>query len=121
MPRKATPTASPNPTLPFQTIEIDGVAYKMCFDYEALAQAEEALMRKGYEVNLLIAMIRRNFSTLRVLFAVSLMPYQPDMDFHVAQSLVTKHNVLNILQAVDQAWAQSTPEKKPADPQEPAE
>lgn len=109
-----------NPALPFTTIEIDGVIYKMCFQHRALARAEDALLKKGHDVNMLVPMLRRTYSTTRVLFAASLYTYHPDLDFEAAQDLCRPDNVLEIMQACDAEWKQAMPETKPSDPHEPA-
>lgn len=118
MPKK-TPTTTPDPTLPFTPITIDGKEYKMVFQHAALALAEDKLLAKGYEVNLLISYLRRTFSSMRVLFAASLVAYHPEVDFNEAQNWVTHDNILEIIQAVDAAWKKSMPEPVKSDPTQP--
>jgi hypothetical protein len=117
----AVPAPEIDRTLPFTEITIDGKVYKMCFQHRALAAAEDALLAKGHDVNILIPMLRRTFSSLRVLFAVSLYTYHPELDFAATQDWVTHDNLLEVIQAVDESWNQSHAEKKPADPPTPGE
>jgi hypothetical protein len=105
-----TQVEAPNPALPFVPIVIDGITYKMVFDFGALAAAEEALLAKGFDANLLMAMVRRTFSTVRTLFAASLYAYQPEIDFNEAQNWVTQANIIEIMLAIDKAWKKSMPD-----------
>ncbi len=114
MPKKREPI---NPAWPYTEIVIDGTTYKMVFDYAALAQAEDYLLRQGHEVNILVPMLRRTFSSLRVLFAVSLVAYHPDLDFSETQNWVTKENILEVIQAVDAAWNEAMPKEGEGPPQ----
>src|SRR5580704_7905045 len=98
--RKTTPAVpAADPTLPFTEITIAGATYKMCFDYEALAKAETILVRMGHDVNLNVCLPRLNFANTRVLFAASLLAYQPETDFEVAKALVSRLNLFAILDA----------------------
>jgi hypothetical protein len=115
----AVPKPKPDPTLPYTEIVIDGETYKMCFTYSALAAAEDALLAKGHQVNILLPMLRRTFSSLRVLFAVSLYTYHPELDYEETQDWVTYENLLHVIDAVDKTWKQSLPDKAPADPPKP--
>ena len=111
-------TASPQPTpaQPFTPIEIDGKTYKMVFTFGALELAEERLLAKGFDANLLMAMVRRTFSTTRTLFAASLYAYHPEVDFDEARDWVTQGNITEILLAIDKAWKQSMPDAEPGAP-----
>ncbi len=104
-----------NPALPYKEIEINGQTLKMVFDYGALATAEDELYRKGYEASLLGAMLKRGrtFSSLRVLFAMSLYAYQPEIDPVQAQNWLTADNLLQVIAAVDRAWDTSVPDATP--------
>jgi hypothetical protein len=109
-----------DPTLPFTEIAIAGKTYKMCFDYEALAQAETRLVKMGHDVNLNVCLPRLNFANTRVLFAASLLTYQPDTDFVAAKALVTRLNLFAVLNAMITAWNEEMPEPE-ADPLPPGE
>jgi len=110
-----------DPTLPFSEITVDGKVYKMCFTYEALAAAEDAMLAKGHEVNILVPMLRRTFSSVRTLFSVGLYTFHPELDPAVTKLWVTSENLLQVLEAIDSAWSKSMPDSKPADPPQPEE
>lgn len=101
-----------NPVLPFQEINIEGITYKMCFDFGALADAETRMIAKGIDVNLNFCLPRLNFANTRILFAASLMAYHPEIDPVVAMGWVSPHNNLEILNAILDAWKQSVPGAK---------
>jgi hypothetical protein len=109
---------SVDPTLPFTEITIAGAVYKMCFDYEALAQAETRLVRMGHDVNLNVCLPRLNFANTRVLFAASLLAYQPDTDFETAKAMVSRLNLFAVLDAMMTAWNESVPDPDPPLPGE---
>jgi hypothetical protein len=99
-----------NPTLPFEEIEIGGTTYKMCFDYDSLANAEAIFLRAGVDVNLNFCLPSLSFSSVRTLFACSLLTYQPGMKYADAVALVTRDNNISILQAIIRAWNLSVPD-----------
>ena len=109
-----------DPTLPFTEIEIGGKTLKMCFDYEAMAIAETKLLAMGHEVNLNWCLPNLNFANTRILFAASLLTYQPDTDFEAAKMLVTRENVIPIVEMMLDAWNINMPEpEKKANPPKP--
>jgi hypothetical protein len=117
---------APNPAKPFTEVTIDGTTYKMCFTYAALAHAEDILTARGYDINIVRFMLKRNFSTTREVFVASLLEYQPELfpggdeergpAIDKLLGLVREDTILEILVAVDAAWKQSTPEQKPLNP-----
>lgn len=112
-----------DPTLPFTEITIDGVTYKMCFVFDALAQAEDALIAAGHDANLMFRCPPFTFASIRILFAASLLAYQPDTDFETAKSLITFRNKGVVLSAVMKAWNLNMPAPDtdvPKGPPEPA-
>jgi hypothetical protein len=118
----AAKAAPADPSLPYEEILIDGATYKMVFKYSALAAAEARLSAMGYDVSLLVPMLRwKTFSSIRILFAVSLFAYHPELDPEVTQDWVTQEMLPEIFLAIDKAWKKSTPEGKPGNPPKPAE
>jgi hypothetical protein len=111
----------PNPVLPFTPITIDGRTYKMVFQHASLAKAEDELRARGHDVNLLGVYLKRTYSNVRVLFAASLLAYQPEMDFEEAQNLVTDKTIVEILVAVNDAWNKNTPDPEKSNPPVPEE
>jgi hypothetical protein len=118
--KKKSSISIPNPTLPFTEITIEGKTYKMVFQHAALALAEDKLRAKGHDVNLLGVYMQRTFSNVRVLFACSLIAYQPDIDFEKVQDLVDHENIIEILAAVSGAWTKSMAPPDSENPPKPA-
>jgi hypothetical protein len=99
-----------NPVMPFSEIEIGGKNYKMCFGYDALADAETKLLAQGHDVNINFCLPRLTFANTRILFAASLLHYQPDIDFKASLALVTRDNNITIVNRIIEAWNLNTPE-----------
>lgn len=112
-----------DPTLPFTEVTIAGRLYKCAFDYESLAKAEMLLISRGhYDANLLYRLPHLTFDNVRVIFACSLLAYQPEIDFAEAKALVTAQNLFEIANKMMDAWKANMPEKekeKGARPPEP--
>lgn len=111
--RKPAIVPTPDPTLPFEPITIDGKTYKMVFQHAALAHAEDVLRARGHEVNLLGIYLNRTFSNVRVLFAASLLAYHPELPFEEALGLVDNETIIPILVALSKAWNKSMPAPDP--------
>ena len=78
-------------------------------------------MAQGHDANLLFRAPPFTVDNIRILFAASLIPYQPDTDFEAAKALVTWENKAVIFKAVLDAWGISMPEPEAgSDPPEPA-
>lgn len=102
-----------DPTLEVHELTLGTTTYKMCFDMEALADAEAALAASGVpDVNLLQALNlgTLNLRGLRALFAASLRKYQPTLSPKVAVALVTTKNVYTIWDALITTWRLSVGE-----------
>lgn len=117
------PAPKPKQVLPYTEVTLDGKIYKACFDYDALGRAETALIARGHhDANLLYRMPHPSFDNVRVIFAVSLLAYQPELSFEDAKKLVTPKNIFVVTEALYSAWNQSMPEKeKGSRPPEPGE
>lgn len=120
--KKKTET-SIDPTLPFTEITLDGATYKMCFDFGAIATVEAELRRAGKPVSLLQSSWELGMLDLQLLFAASLRPFHPDLDFEAAKRLVNWRNVDQIIVKIRQAQANFAPEQddKADPPQAPSE
>jgi hypothetical protein len=105
-----------DPTVPFTEIGIGGKTYKMCFDIESLADAEDALVRAGYEVNILRTLPTMNLSGTRTMFAASLRRFHPEIGFDGAKALLTWRNIYLVLETVVAAWKQAMPDVLEGDP-----
>jgi hypothetical protein len=106
------------PELPFEPITIDGTEYKMCFDFGALAAAEEKLTEVGAlkpTETLAFYPWRLNMRTLPLLFAASLMHYQPNITLAEARKLVTWVTYPGIAEAIVLARDASLPKVEEVD------
>jgi hypothetical protein len=109
--KPAAVAAKVDPVLPFTEVEIDGKTYKCAFSYKALAKSESFLISRGHtDANLLYRLPHLTFDNVRVIFACSLVPYQPDMDFEAAMELVTPGNIFGIIEKMLKAWGAAMPE-----------
>jgi hypothetical protein len=123
MPKKKE-TAATDPTMPFTEITIDGTTYKLCFDYQALADAELALRKKGIDAKLLIAMPSLQYWSVRLIFAAALSVFHPEIEYADALKMVRPDTQLPIAEAIVAAWNGSIAEAGPdavADPRSPVE
>ena len=96
-----------DPTLELFELTLEDKTYKLCFDLEALADAEAAMIAAGIPgVNLLHALnlSTANLQGMRSLFAAALRKYQPKMTVKEAMALVTTRNFYDVWNAVIAAW-----------------
>lgn len=110
-----------DPRRPYEEITIGDQAYKMSFTYDALAEGEARLLAKGYVANLLFRLPWLNFGNLRIIFAVSLVEYHPEVDFNEAVQWVNDENMMTIYLALRRAWNKAMPVTEASDnPPQPA-
>jgi hypothetical protein len=79
----------------------------MCFDYGALCEAEAALISKYPDVNLLTLLPVLTGQKSRVLFAMSLQRFQPEIPFDEALRLVNFKTQTKVANAVYEAWTEA--------------
>lgn len=116
-----------DPTLPKVSLELAGETWQLCFDYAALAIAEEKLAEQGEVVNMLLVADVRYIGAQRlpVLFFAALIRCHPDITLEKVRSMVTMETFSAVYDAVVEAYLQSCPslrgDKKKKDPiEEPA-
>ena len=104
-----------DPSLPKTPIAIDGKEWNLCFDYSALAEAEQALNQEGHAVNLLLSLPVPSLATVKPLFAAALRTFHPEVSFEEASAMVTLANARFVADLVCNAWmaAQAEPEPDP--------
>jgi hypothetical protein len=109
MKRKLTAVAKiqVDPTIESSEIVIDGKVYRMCFDLGALAEAEDRLIARGWNINILDAFPRLNLSSVRTMFAVSLHKFHPEIAYEDALALLTLPYVYKAGVAIKDAWEKS--------------
>lgn len=112
-----------NPVLPFTEVKIGDTVYKCAFDYNSLAVGETILLSRGHlDANLLYRLPHLTFDSVRVIFACSLLAYQPEMDYAKAKALVTPLNLIEITNKIVDAWKSNMPEPEKGErPPEPGE
>lgn len=99
-----------DPTLETTQITLGGKTYTLCFDLEALAEAETALIQAGVPgVNLLqsLSLGSVNLQGMRSLFAASLRKFQPTLKPKEAMALVTTRNLYKVWNAVIEGWTKA--------------
>lgn len=101
------PTPVQDPTLPKVDVTVGGKKYFLCFDFNALAVAEDAT-----GLNLLRSLDFQNLSakTFRALLFAALLRQQPDMTLEAAGSLITASSAPKLTEALVRAYMESNPE-----------
>ena len=114
-----------DPTLPLEVITIDGYEYRLCFDLNAICDAETRLANAGHDVSFLAAAFGRlSLDMTRQLFIGSLLKYQPDLTYEDGTELFVKANLPELLLRVMAGYRKFLPGvtvKAAKDPQEPGE
>jgi hypothetical protein len=96
-----------NPTHPAVKLKLDGVAYHLRFDFEAIATAEEITDRP------LITGLRQKdvtspkISLVQAMLFACLIPDQPEATFAEAKALVTRDTLVSIWTKILEAWTQA--------------
>jgi hypothetical protein len=97
-----------DPTLPDVDLILGGKTYKLCFDFNAICQAE-----KVAGVNLLTSVIGEiTAQSLRGLLWASLLKDQPTITIDEVGALIRPTNIAVIRQAVVTAWFGSVPDEE---------
>jgi hypothetical protein len=109
--------ASSNPIIPDVAIEIEDESYRLCFDFQALADAKGALKAQGVEINVLrsIDFSSLDVDTLPALFFAAARRYQPQLSWKRAQQIVNVRTASSIAVGLFAAWkgAMAKPSKNP--------
>lgn len=105
-----------DPTLPFTPVTIDGTAYRLCYDFEAIGQIEAELEAAGHrDINLLVSSWTINARTLPTLFAAGVRTYHPELGFEDAKRLVNFRNAMELTVAIRKAQGQFVGDQEKAD------
>ena len=104
-----------NPTQPAVKLTLDGEAFSLRFDFEAIANAEEITGRP-----LLTGLTKRDIGTptislVRNMFYACLLPDQPSITLDKAKALVTRKTITTVWASVLEAWTlgMAEPEDEP--------
>lgn len=108
-----------DPTARFTTLEIGGKTFKLCYDFEAIAKAEELT---GMALLFGVDWSHIDARRMRAMLCAAMLKAQPDTKPEQLTKFFTHQNVLKIQNAIIDAWLNSTPEAKDddEDPQTPA-
>lgn len=112
MSRKSVAGTSSDPVVEFATLEIDGKAYRLSYDFNAIAEAEKEAgcnLLHGIAVILLRGM---NAGQLRGLLYAALRQAHPKMTLSGAGRLIRIDTMPSITTAIIEAWNASLPEAK---------
>lgn len=114
MSRKSVAFTQDDPTVHFVPLTLKGKTYKLCYDFNSIAQVEAETglnMFRGLDLQAL------NLTQLRAMLYASLLKAQPDMTLTDAGNLIASPTHCNLaLRAIGNAWAASMPPPEPADP-----
>ena len=107
MSKKNSPTVTDIVT-PSVVANINSTEYQLCFDFNAMASAEQLT-----GLNLLRALDFKNINTVtfRALLYAALLHYQPDTTLESAGSLVTAATAPDLMNKVVKAYIVSQPEE----------
>jgi hypothetical protein len=99
-----------NPVKPSVKLKLAGVEYKLHYDFEAIAEAEEILDRP-----LITGLRGRDIATpkvslVRAMFFATAHATHPELTPEQAKSLVTKDTLVEVWPKVLEAWALSQPD-----------
>lgn len=105
-PKSVSGTTS-DPTIPKVSVELSGKEYSLCFDFNAIAQAESLT-----GLNLLTALDLRslNASMLRALLFAALLKLQPEMTLEQAGALITLTQASKVTAALVKAYSEAQPD-----------
>lgn len=98
-----------DPTLPCMEIELGTQTYKLSLDHAALWLAEEELVDRYPDVNLIYTLPPMTIAIARVLFAASLGRFHPEIEYEQALGMVSFASAPLIAAAVRAAWWRAMP------------
>jgi len=112
--KTAKPTTS---TLPKTPVEISGKVYDMCFDMDALSDAEEFFNREeGAKVNLLKSLSSLGLWSVRQVWPCAVHTYHPELSFKEAQRILTIQATYEVAAAIVAIWTPTAQEAPVAQP-----
>lgn len=105
------------PIDPSQTtadVVIDDEVYRLCFDIQALGEAEEQLVKEGWNGCLLVEMNRVTIRSTHITFTASGRKHQPWLTLEdVVELLKTPQNLLAAASAISDCWNKCAAPKEP--------
>jgi hypothetical protein len=86
-------------------IDVGGKTYFMCFDLDALSDAEEYFNQRGANVNLLRSLSSLGLKSVRQVFPCALHTHHPELGFKEAQKLLTIQATYSVAEAIVGIWS----------------
>lgn len=96
-------------------VKFNGDTFRLCFDVQALMEAEEQLNEEGNDICLLYEMPRLHIKSVIITFAAAARKYQPWLTYEDAVELLSDHpkRVQSAGAAIIEAWNKSSAPKEP--------
>jgi hypothetical protein len=106
--------APPDPTQPTADIVLDDEIYRLCFDTQALGEAEEQLIKEGWNGCLLVEMCRVTIRSTHVTFTAAARKHQPWLTLEdVAELLNTPQRLYAAASTIADCWNKCSAPKEP--------
>jgi hypothetical protein len=97
-----------DPTVRYVPLELGGTTYQLCFDFDAIARAEEMT---GMSLLFGVDWSRINIVRTRAMLLACMLKAQPEMTVDKLTKYITHRNMAKIQTALIDAWVNSTPEE----------
>ena len=99
-----------NPIKPQDTVTVGGKEYKLSFQFDAVAEAEDET-----GVVLILTVCKPTVSNVRAIFYALIKPNHPETTFAEVKSMITMKTVLDIWLACAHVWAAANNDPSPED------
>ena len=96
-------------------ITIADKTFNLCFDMEALSDAEEFFNMRGANINLLRSLSSLGLKSVRNVFPCALHTYHPEISFKEAQKLLTIQAAYEVAAAVVAIWTPTAVDQVPVE------
>ena len=96
-----------DPTVRYTPLALDGAKYHLCFDFHAIAKAEEMT---GMELLFGVDFSKISALRLRAMLLACLLKAHPEMTLDQVTKYIVHRNIFTIQDAVSRAWVNSTPD-----------
>jgi hypothetical protein len=85
-------------------IELAGKTYYLCYDMDALSDAEEFFNQRGAKVNLLKSLSSLGLSSVRQVFPCAVHTFHPELSYKEAQKLLTIQASYEVAASIVAIW-----------------
>jgi len=96
-----------DPTVRYTPLALDGTKYHLCFDFHAIAKAEEMT---GMELLFGVDFSKISALRLRAMLLACMLKAHPEMALDDVTKYIVHKNIFTIQDAVSRAWVNSTPD-----------